>query len=431
MAGLIAVSAFDELWRVGKYVYYGLIASQNRGQDRYFAAISDGKELHVFEGDLNQLQWTNNALLSSYGHVGIGGVFTSSELRSVRYTHVGGDGIELAMIIDGILDKQLTSLGADLIKLMKSGNNLAEAFSKVIDSCSGAYSVVAMSSRGEAIIYRSPPGLKPLHIGGYGFDLAIAATESAPISILGGDLKRGVKPGELIYITSEIVKSLNLYDVGKPTLCAFEYIYMARPDSIMDNIDVYFIRKSLGQQLASRFVHDVDVVVGVPDTALPYAVGFAAALGKELDLGFISTGTKMRTAIKEDPRDRLVGIQLKLNPIRCVLSGKRVAVIDDSLVRGVTMKNVVQILRNKLGVKEVHVVIGSPKLRSGCPFGMEIPPSDELLSANLDEELSTKYIEADSLTWLTVDDVIKTFSRYGVGICLKCFLNSQPLGGSK
>lgn len=428
MTGLIAVLAFDELWKVGKYVYYGLLASQNRGQDRYFAAVSDGEKLNVFEDDLNYLQINGSKLLNSNGHVGIGGTFTSNELHKVKYSYLREDWVEVAVIVDGIVDKDLTTLCRDLIKLMKSGNSLAEAFAEVVKGIYGIYSLICLSNRGELIAYRSTPGLRPLHIGSYGFDLAIVSTESTPISILGGDLKRSVRPGELVCMTLEYVKSFTIKDNGRPALCSFEYIYMARPDSILDGIDVYHVRKSLGYQLASEFKHDVDVVVGVPDTALPYAIGFATALNKELDLGFISTGSKLRTAIKEDPKDRLIGIQLKLNPIKCVLSRRRVALVDDSLVRGVTIKNVVQILRNKLGVKEVHVVIGSPKLRFSCPYGMEIPPSDELLSANLDEALSTKYVEADSLTWLSAENVIELFNKYGVNLCLGCFLRSHLIG---
>lgn len=427
MAGLISVVAFDELWKVGKYIYYGIMASQNRGQDRYFVSLSNGKELLTFEDCSSTLQSNNNLLLRAEGYVGIGGVFTSNELRDVKYIHLSDGGFAISVIVDGVIDKQLIDLGKDLIKLVKSGKDLAIAFTEVVTDLNGVYSLIAISNKDEVIAYRSPPGLKPLHIGSYGFDLAIVSTESTPISVLGGDLKRSIRPGELIYITPEYVKSINVYDVRKPTLCSFEYVYMARPDSVMDGIDVYNIRKSLGQRLAKTFKYDVDVVVGVPDTALPYAIGFANALDKELDLGFISTGTKYRTAIKEDPRDRLIGVQLKLNPIKCVLSKRRVAVVDDSLVRGVTMKNVVQILRNKLGVKEVHVVIGSPKLMSGCPYGMEIPPADELLSANLDNELSTKYIEADSLTWLSIDDITELFSVYGVEVCLRCFLTNHSI----
>jgi len=206
---------------------------------------------------------------------------------------------------------------------------------------------------------------------------------------------------------------------------------MARHDSVLDGIDVYSIRKSLGEELGRRFEYDVDVVVGVPETAIPYALGFAKVLGKDLEYGFISTGVKVRTAIKGDPLERLIGIQLKLNPVRYVFSGRRVAIVDDSLVRGLTVKSVIQILRNKLGVKEVHVVIGSPKLITNCPYGKEIPPKDELLTANLSDELAVKYVEADSITWLSVDEVSKVFSSSGMNLCTGCFLGGCLVRGGR
>ncbi|MEL9997250.1 MAG: hypothetical protein QXH99_01985 [Sulfolobales archaeon] len=430
MGGLVGVVAFDELWSVSKFMYYGLLASHNRG-DNYVVVLSNGRDLKSVGGDITHLLLNKDSLDQLEGYVGIGGVYSQVDRLDGKYTHLSDNGYELSLLVDGYVDGSVLDIGRRLLKLVNLGYKLVEAFVEVIKGVRGVYSLLLINDKSEVIAYRSVPGLTPLHLGGYGFDLALIATESVPINILGGELRSAVKPGEYVYLSPDLVTvgEVPTDGVVNHAICAFEYIYMARHDSVLDGIDVYSIRKSLGEELGRRFKYDVDVVVGVPETAIPYALGFAKVLGKDLEYGFISTGVKVRTAIKGDPLERLIGIQLKLNPVRYVFSGRRVAIVDDSLVRGLTIKNVIQILRNKLGVKEVHVVIGSPKLITNCPYGKEIPPKDELLTANLSDELAVKYVEADSITWLSVDEVSKVFSGSGMSLCTGCFLGGCLVRG--
>jgi len=428
MAGLISVVAFDELWNVNKFLYYGVLASQNRGQDVSVVYVSDGGSIRGAEVDVNSLT-TNRDVFSKFGGwAGIGATYNYSELSCGKHVRIERGGYEIALILDGVLNTSLHEVGERVLKLVGGyGYDLPAAFAEVVKGVRGVYALLALTNKAEVVAYRSTPGIKPLHIGGYGFDMVVTSSESTPITILGSDLKRALKPGEIIYMSSDLVKAERVSEPHESVVCAFEYIYMARHDSILDDIDVYDVRKSLGLELGRRFSHDIDVVVGVPETALPYALGFAKALGKDVDLGFIATGSRIRTAVKGDPHERLIGIQLKLSPIRTVFRGRRVAVVDDSLVRGLTIKNVIQLLRNKVGAKEVHVVIGSPKIMFGCPYGMDVPPRDELLAANLDDDLASKFVEADSITWLSVDDVTKIFRSYGVNVCLGCFLGKYPV----
>ncbi|MEM0504521.1 MAG: phosphoribosyltransferase family protein [Sulfolobales archaeon] len=424
MGGIICVSSFDDLWNISKYIYYGLLTLVNRGQHTYYVSVSNGRTLRSIKGDVTSLMFDKELLNDLSGHAGIGGVYNESEVRSTRHLNLTDNGYELSLLVDGFMNESLADFGKNLIKLVKSGYTLLEAFTEVISKTCGVYALSLITNKSELIVYRSAPGMVPLHVGGYGFDQVIVSSETAPITILGGDPKKPLMPGEFLYVDSDIVKTgriFNTYGINHHS-CMFEYVYMARHDSIIDGVEVYAVRKLLGSILGRRFDKEVDVVVGIPDTAIPYAIGFANQLHKNIELGFVSTGIKFRTAVREDPLERMIGIQLKLNPIKSVFSGLRVALVDDSLVRGLTIKSIIQILRNKLGVKEVHVVIGSPKLVSGCPYGKVVPPKDELLAANLSDEVALKYVEADSLTWLSVEEVLEVFKEFKVSLCSGCFL---------
>ena len=208
-----------------------------------------------------------------------------------------------------------------------------------------------------------------------------------------------------------------------------ELIYLARPDSIIDGVEVYSFRRELGRVLAKNFEHKVDCVVGVPETALPYALGFSEEVGARLELGFVATGARRRSALQLNPLEKIVAIQLKMSPVKSVFRGKRVAVIDDSLVTGSTVKTVVQILRNRVGAKEVHVLIASPPIVGECPYGVLALKREELLAANLDRETTLKYIEADSLTWIPLKAFTEVAKKFGLNMCARCFGVERLVGG--
>ncbi|TRM73636.1 amidophosphoribosyltransferase, partial [Sulfolobus sp. B5] len=210
----------------------------------------------------------------------------------------------------------------------------------------------------------------------------------------------------------------------KKSYCAIEYIYQARIDSKVNEREVYDLRLRIGEQFAIERPLNADTVIGVPETALPFAIGYSRKLGLPMDLGFTRTGSPIRTMLASDSFLKIVGVQLKLNPIKTAVKGKRVVLIDDSMVTGTTIKNTVFNLR-KLGAKEVHVLIGSPKLISNCPYGIEVPEEKELISANLNDSEIAKVLGVDSIYWLSLEGLIKVIGHNS--LCLGCMTKKYPV----
>ena len=418
MTGLLAIYAFDDIWRVGKYVYYGLLALQHRGQGlvKIYSLSNSG----IAEGEVREVAQEHLVELSGWSM--IAAVFP--EYVDVgRYSYLAeGPNLELAVLLDSSPQGPSAEEVAKLVLSKALESDLLRAVEEVVPNLKGVNNLLVMSSAGEVVAYRSTPGLRPLVVGSYGFDMVIISSEAPAISIIGGEMRRSVLPGELVYVTRYLVRGRRLKHCSRCSLCALELVYMARPDSIIDGVEVYAFRRRLGEKLAEVFRGDVDVVIGVPETAIPYAVGLAQALGKRFELGFVSTGTRVRSALKVNPIDKLAAIQLKMNPIRGVFVGKRVALVDDSLVTGSTAKTVVQILRNRVGAKEVHLLLASPKIVCECPHGLPLPSREELLAANLDDDLALKYVEADSITWIPTDILENTAREFGINICLSCLV---------
>ena len=208
--------------------------------------------------------------------------------------------------------------------------------------------------------------------------------------------------------------------------CSFEYVYYARPDSVMNGIHVYEVRRRIGLLLAKENPVEADVVIGVPETAIPFAMAYSQATGIPVEMGFMRTGRSVRTAIKPTQFERLVGVQLKLNPIRAAVKGKRVVLIDDSVVRGTTLRNTVYLLR-KRGAKEVHVRIGSPAIVARCPYGTAVPPEDELIGRALKPDEIAQVIGADSFSYLSVDGLTEAIGLSKNSLCLGCFTGEYPV----
>ena len=416
MTGLLAIYAFDDIWRVGKYTYYGLLALQHRGQGAFqvYALSSEG-----ISGELLK-EVKQEVFAKLNGWAMMAAAFPDYvDVSRCSYLLKDTD-LELAVLLDSSPKAPSAEEVADAIYSRAAGSNLAKAVEEVAELLHGVNALLAMSSSGEVVAYRNAPGLRPLVVGSYGFDMVIIASEAPAVSIVGGEVRRSLGPGELIHITRYLVRSKRVRCCSKRSLCALELVYMARPDAVIDGVEVYAFRRRLGEELAKVFDKDVDVVIGVTETAIPYAIGLAQALGKKFELGFVSTGSRARSALRADPLDRLAAIQLKMNPVRSVFVGKRVAIVDDSLVTGATAKTVVQILRNRVGAKEVHLLLASPKIVRECPHGLPLPSREELLAANLDDELALKYVEADSITWIPTDALENAAREFGVSLCLTC-----------
>lgn len=289
---------------------------------------------------------------------------------------------------------------------------------------------LAVTSRDELIAWRTPSGLTPLVVGGYGFDMLVASSESSAIEVLDADVRRYLGPAEGVYVSGSYLRFFKAGSGLGRGLCAFELLYTARHDAVVDGVAVYEFRKGLGRELSKLLADEVDVVVGVPETATPYAIGLSQATGKPLEVAFIPTATRSRSMLKLDPLDRLVAVHLKLNPVRSSLEGRRVAVVDDSMVTGATMKSVSQMLRLRVGVKEVHLLIASPKLVQSCPYSIFELSQDHLIAANLDDEYARVYLEVDSLAWLNLESVERVSRTFRCSLCGYCF-GRESLGGDE
>ncbi len=289
---------------------------------------------------------------------------------------------------------------------------------------------LAVTSRDELIVWRTSSGLTPLVVGGYGFDMLIASSESSAIEVLDADVRKYLGPAEGIYTSGGYLKFFRAGGGQAKGLCTFELLYTARHDAILNGVAVYEFRKSLGRELSKLLASEVDVVVGVPETATPYAIGLSQATGKPFEVAFVPTAARSRSMMKLNPLERLVAVHLKLNPVRSSLEGRRVAVVDDSMVTGATMRSVSQMLRLRVGVKEVHLLIASPKLVHSCPYSVFELNQDHLIATNLDEEHSRAYLEVDSLAWLDLESVERVSRTFHCSLCGYCF-GRESLGGGR
>ncbi len=391
MAGVLGIYAFEDIWNVSRFLYYGLVAIQTRGEE--VSTLSVGNRTVKTRGTPDNLD-----LSGLRGHAGIAGVFTKEE------GFYSDDSV--SVVYDGNINVK------ELLDRIKE-----EKVEDVLSNLEGAYALLVLKDN---VLYatRDPYGIKPLCIGGIGFDMAVISSESSCLDVIGAEYSRDIKPGELVIVDQFYIESVE--NSSNPQAhCAFEFVYFSRPDSQVFGKSVHTVRKLIGENLEP---HEADVVIGVPETAIPFAMAYANKNGIPVDLGFVRTGRPTRTAIKPTQLERMIGVQLKLNPVRTAVAGKRVVLIDDSVVRGTTMRNTVSLLRRR-GAKEVHVRIASPKLVAPCPYGVEVPTKDELIAVNNTEEEISRIIGADSFSYLKVDQLKKLI---GLPVCTGCMTSEYP-----
>ena len=293
----------------------------------------------------------------------------------------------------------------------------------------GAYSLVALSRR-KLIGARDPLGVRPLVLGQIG-DAWILASESCALDIIGADFVRDVEPGEIIVIDDDGLHSHNPNPPTRKRFCIFEYIYFARPDSNVDGKNVYEARKAIGAEMARETPVDADLVIPVPDSGVPAAIGYAAEAGIPFELGLIRNHYVGRTFIEPTDEIRHLGVRLKHNANRGQLEGKRVILVDDSIVRGTTSKKIVEMVRNA-GATEVHVRISSPPTKSPCFYGIDTPEASELLAANNDVDGIRRLIGADSLAYVSMDGLYRAMGETGRNndapqYCDACFSGEYPI----
>lgn len=302
---------------------------------------------------------------------------------------------------------------------------------RIVDSLNqieGAYSLVALS-RKKMIGCRDPLGVRPLVLGD--LDGAyILASETCALDIIGARFVREIDPGEMVVITDDGIECLRPFDAQKSRSCIFEHVYFARPDSIIQGTSVYDVRKLIGKELATEFPADADIVVPVPDSGTPAAIGYAEQSGLPFDLGIIRNHYVGRTFIQPSDSIRHMGVKLKHNANSSVLKGRRVVLVDDSIVRGTTSSKIVQMVRDA-GASEVHMRIASPPTKSPCYYGVDTPEKSKLLASRMSIAEMTDYIKVDSLAFLSLDGLYRAVGEDARNnnqpqYCDACFTSDYP-----
>jgi amidophosphoribosyltransferase len=304
------------------------------------------------------------------------------------------------------------------------GRTLVERVKAAMAVAEGAYSVV-MTTPDAIIAFRDPWGVRPLCIGTYGDGGYMIASESCALATVGAHYLREIEAGEVVIVDQNGMRSEHIEVVEPPALCMFEYIYFARPDSVLSGRSIYMARYQMGRALAREHAVDADVVMAVPDSAIPGGIGYAAESGLPYVEGLIKNRYIGRTFISPDQNVRNQGVQLKFNPIVENLRGQRVVVVDDSIVRGTTTPRIVSLLRDA-GAREVHLRITSPPIMHPCYLGVDMATYKELIAANLTVDQIRARVGADSLGYLSVDRLVESTGRQRSDFCLGCLTGNYP-----
>lgn len=438
---------------VSATIYYGLLALQHRGQESCGIAVSDtggpkGRVLSSKDMGLVNEAFTAEQLERLKGDIGVGHVRYSTAGSSTRenaqplvLNYVKGT-LGLAhngnLINAPQLRRELEYTGAIFQTTIDSeviayhiarerlhAKSVEEAVGRAMKKIKGAYSLAIMSPR-KLIGARDPYGFRPLCIGRRG-NTWMLASESCALDTVGADFIRDVEPGEIVTISPEKgVESDKSHVIPREqhARCVFEYIYFARPDSILDNTSVYHARIMAGKFLAMDSPVDADLVVGVPESGNCAAMGYSMQSGIPYGIAFMKNTYVGRTFISPGQKNRESGVQVKLNPIREAVEGKRVIMIDDSIVRGTTSDRIVRMLR-EAGAREVHMRVSSPPFLWPCYFGTDVPAREQLIAYNHSIEEIRDIIGADSLAYLRIERLDEMVN--GLGICRGCFTGSYPL----
>lgn len=430
MTGILGIYLFDERWNVGNFGVYGLMALQHRGQETAGLELIGRSRQRISGGGL-----VEDALsrVRAEGHICIGAVspypaeaeedvqpLRLSEKVSValdgRVTGVKGYSWDGSLSHEGNLRRAFVRFAGDRREI--------EVVKEFFENCKGGFAYIAVNDRKEMVAGRCSLGVKPLVLGKFGFEGGIVASESCVMDVIGERVP--ISPAENIDAGSAMVFTpfsahLEMGDgsCGR-AYCSFEYVYLARPDSYVNDVPIYRVRRNIGRGLSEEGRVDADVVIGVPETAVPFAMAYSNETGIPIEKGFELTGRRVRSALRPDQFERLKGVQLKLNVISEAVRGKRIVLIDDSVVRGNTLANIVYLMKEK-GAKEIHVRIGSPHIISHCPFGVEVPSEDELIGRHLSEEKIAEVVGADSFKYLSVEGLVEAIGLNKDELCLGCF----------
>ncbi|MEA2435358.1 MAG: amidophosphoribosyltransferase [Actinomycetota bacterium] len=449
--GVVGIYAPGE--DVARLTYYALYALQHRGQESAGIAISDGQTIVVYkELGLVAQVFDELVLKSLRGHVAIGHTrysttgstswenaqptFKSSADGQIALAHNGNlvNSIDLKRSLEEAggdptpVESRLTSTSdTDLVTSHIARTNKGDmkaAILEILPKLSGAFSFTMMDEQ-RIFGARDPQGFRPLCIGRLPEGGWVLASETCALDLLGAHFIRDVEPGEFVMIDENGLTSETFASV-QPAACVFEHVYFARPDSTLMGQNVYATRYRMGQRLAQEAPVVAELIMPVPDSGVPAAQGFAQGAGVAYGDGFVKNRYVGRTFIQPTQSMRQQGIRMKLNPVREVIEGRRVVVVDDSIVRGNTTKQIVAMLR-EAGAREVHLRISSPPIKWPCFYGIDMPDQDELIGANLSVEEIRAHVGADSLAYLSLEGMLASTQVPVENFCTACFSSRYPI----
>ncbi|MBC7253428.1 MAG: amidophosphoribosyltransferase [Actinobacteria bacterium] len=431
---------------VAKLTYYALYALQHRGQESAGIAVSDGRETMMLKdmGMVSQV-FSERDLQNLRGHMAIGHVrystTGSSFWENSQPIHVAGRRGSVYVAHNGNLvnTDQLreelreqgvrfrTTSDTEVIALLLArhpAEDIVEAVREVMPRLRGAYSLAILTET-KLIGLRDPHGIRPLCVGRYRDGFAVSS-ESCGLDIIGAEYLREIEPGEMAVIDQSGLRFERFAEVVRPALCIFEFIYFARPDSVMYDIYLYHARKHMGMSLADEAPVEADVVIPIPDTGVPAAIGFSQASGIPFGEGLIKNRYVGRTFIQPTQAIRRLGVRLKLNPLVRDIRGKRLVVVDDSIVRGNTTKEIIRMLRDA-GAREVHMRISSPPDKNPCFYGIDTATRQELIASSRSVEEIRRFIGADTLHYLSMENLVRATGRPKEEFCTACFDGEYPI----
>ncbi len=432
---------------VAHTVYYGLYSLQHRGQESAGIAVAYADRIIYYKGMglVSEVFACGNIDKLPEGDIAIGHVRYSttgaSQLLNAQPVVFTGKCGKMALAHNGNLTntKQLrekaiadnavfqTSVDSEVMAVLINSLSDGDILKGVKRACpyfKGSYALVIMTAD-KLIAVRDPFGIRPLCIGSKDGDV-IVASETCALDAVGANFLRDVKPGEIVVIDNSGISSSFMDRVPKKSrMCIFEYVYFARPDSVLDGKSVYEARKEAGRLLAKHYPADADIVSGIPDSANVAARGYAEESGIPFVEALAKNRYVGRTFIQPDQRQRENSLNLKMNALRANVRGKRIVIIDDSIVRGTTMRKIVKMLRDA-GASEVHIRICSPIIKHPCHLGIDIQTYSQLIGAYKNEKQICESLDADSINYLTIDLLVNTCKGANVDFCLGCFNGEYP-----
>lgn len=433
--------------RAAELTYLGLYALQHRGQESAGIVSSDGEHIHLYKsmGEVSEvfsdpshidrltgtkaIGHTRYSTTGASSLVNIQPFIITNRSRNLAIAHNGNltNSLELRQKLDARGSIFQTTSDTEIILHLVATSKRETRIERICDALArvrGAFSL-AMLTDSSIIAARDPLGFRPMALGRFGSAWVIAS-ETCAFDIIGAEYVRDIEPGEVLEISEKGLHSTFVRKRKQHAACIFEYIYFSRPDSKIFGENVDKIRRRLGRRLAREHPVEADIVIGIPDSANTATLGFAEESGIRFEIGLIRNHYVGRSFIDPEQHIRDLDVKVKFNPVRGVLEGRRVVVVDDSIVRGTTSKKLVKMLRDA-GAKEIHLRISSPPIISPCFFGIDMPTRKELIGANMTVEEIEKYLEVDSLRYLSLEGMLSMKSLPNIGYCDGCFSGKYPI----